>query len=150
MHIDVARWGSLAYNRARGGSAATPFHHVRRKLNMIMDKKTLIFPVLLIAVGVGWLLTELDLMPGIDWVWILGLAGCGMLAFLVCGFNKVTVVVGTFFLVTSCLALLRQVGWLELNIEMPLLVLIAGVLLLVARHPSIPAPQWMLEASRAT
>ena len=115
---------------------------------MVMDKKTLILPVLLIAVGVGWLLTELEIMPGIDWVWILGLAGCGMLAFLVCGFNKVTLVVGAFFLVASCLALARQVGWMQMNVEMPVLVLIAGVLLLLARHPSIPAPEWMLEASR--
>ena len=117
---------------------------------MVMDKKTLIFPVLLIAIGVGWLLTELDIMPAIDWVWILGLAGCGLLAFLVSGFNKVTFVVGTFFLVTSGLALLRQIGWLEMDVELPLLVLVAGVLLLLVRHPSIPAPQWMMEASRAS
>ena len=47
-------------------------------------------------------------------------------------------------------ALLRQMGWLDMNVELPLLVLIAGVLLLLARHPSIPAPQWMLEATRAS
>lgn len=116
---------------------------------MTPDKKTLIFPVLLIAVGAGWLLTTLGVVPGVDWVWALSLAVVGFLAFAVCGFDKITFVVGPFFMIASCLAVLRQTGRLDTDVEVPVLVILAGVLMLVARHPSIPAPQWMLEASRA-
>ena len=114
------------------------------------DKKTLVLPILLIAVGVGWLLTTLGIAPGIDWIWTLGLAVVGFLAFAVGGFDKVTFVTGTFFIVASCLALLRQTDRLRPDIEVPILVILAGVLLLVARHPSIPVPKWLLEPPVAT
>jgi len=113
------------------------------------DKKTLLLPILLIAVGVGWLLTTLGVAPGIDWVWTLGLAVVGLLAFVVAGFDKVTVVVGPFFVLASCLSILRQTGRLRLDIEVPILVILAGVLLLIARSPAIPVPGWLVEAQKA-
>ena len=112
---------------------------------MKSDKATLILPVLLITVGGGWLLTTLGIVPGIDWVWTLGLAIVGFLAFLAGGFDKVTFVVGTFFIATSGLSVLRQTGRLTINIEIPLLVILAGILLLIARTPAIPKPQWIVE-----
>lgn len=110
---------------------------------MKAEKKTLLIPILLITVGVGWLLSTLGVAPGIDWVWTLGLAVIGLLMFVMGGFNKVTVVIGPFFIVTSCLSILRQTGRLSLDVEIPILVIIAGVLLLVARKRSIPAPDWL-------
>ena len=65
------------------------------------DKKTLLIPFLLIAVGVGWLLSALGIAPSIDWVWTLGLATIGILAFLLSGIDKFTVVVGPLFLFAS-------------------------------------------------
>ncbi len=112
---------------------------------MTHDKTTLILPVLLIAVGAGWLLTSFGIAPGIDWLWTLCLAAVGCLAFLVGGFDKVTFVVGVFFLVTSGLSVLRQTGQIQIEIELPILVILAGVLLLIARHSSIPIPKWILE-----
>jgi hypothetical protein len=114
------------------------------------NHKTLVFPILLITVGVGWLLTTLGVAPGIDWVWTLGLAVVGLLAFLVGGFDKVTVVVGPFFILASFLSILRQTGRLHVDIEVPMLVIIAGVLLLVARTTAIPTPQWLLDGTKAT
>jgi hypothetical protein len=111
------------------------------------DKKTLIPPILLITVGAGWLLTTLGIAPDIDWVWTLGLAIAGVLTFVLGGFDKVTVVVGPFFIVASCLSLLRQTGRLPLNVEVPLLVILAGVLLLLARSPSVPIPKWVDQGS---
>ncbi len=105
---------------------------------MKSDKKTLLFPILLITVGVGWLLSTLGIAPGIDWVWTLGLAVIGLLTFVVSGFDKVTVVIVPFFILASCLSVLRQSGRLHLDIEVPILVIIAGVLLLVAPMPAIP------------
>ena len=114
------------------------------------DKKTLIFPLLLITVGAGWLLTTLGVAPGIDWVWTLGLAAVGLLAFAVGGFDKVTVVIGPFFILASCLSILRQTGRLHLDVEVPILVIVAGILLLVARMPAIPVPDWIVQDPRSS
>lgn len=106
--------------------------------------KTLIPPLLLIVVGTGWMLSVLGVAPDIDWVWTLGLAAVGLLTFAAGGFDKVTVVVGQFFIVASCLSILRQTGRLDLDIEIPILVIAAGLLLLVARSSAIPVPQWII------
>lgn len=109
------------------------------------DKKTLLFPILLITVGTGWLLTTLGVAPGIDWVWTLGLAVIGLLTFVVSGVDKVTVVIGPFLILASCLSILRQTGRLHFDIEVPLLVIITGILVLIARMPLIPMPKWIIQ-----
>ena len=112
--------------------------------------KTLLLPVFLITVGAGWLLTTLGVVPGIDWVWTLGLAAVGLLTFVVSGFDKVSVVIGPFFVIASFLSILRQSDRLHLDIEVPILVIIAGILLLIARSPSIPVPRWVVQGSKGT
>lgn len=111
--------------------------------------RTLIVPLVLIAVGLGWLLTELEILPGIDWVWTLGLAVVGLLAFLVSGFDKVSIVLGPFFLAAAGLSLLRQRSLITLEVELPILIMLAGALLLFARLPTIPAPRWLGEQPQA-
>jgi hypothetical protein len=110
---------------------------------MTTDRKSLIVPLLLIVLGTGWLLTALGIMPRVDWVWTLAVAAIGVLALVIGGIDKVTVVVGPFFILASCLSLLRQTGRMSINIEVPVLVIAAGVLLLLARMPAIPAPSWL-------
>jgi hypothetical protein len=112
--------------------------------------KTLVVPILLITLGVGWLLTTLGVVPQIDWVWTLGVALVGILTFVTGGFDKVTVVVGPFFLVASLLSILRQTGRLSIDLEIPILVIAAGVLLLLARMNSIPVPTWLIETQDKT
>ncbi len=107
------------------------------------DKKSLLVAWLLVTVGIGWLLTALKVAPGIDWVWTLGLAVVGMLTFVIGGFDKITVVVGPFFIVASTLSILRQTNRMRVDIEVPLLVILSGVLLLIARRPNIPLPGWL-------
>jgi hypothetical protein len=107
---------------------------------MMLDRKTLIIPILLITVGVGDLLTVWGIVPEVDWIWTLGLALAGILAFAIGGFNKVTAAVGPFFILASFLSLLRQTGRLDVNTEVPILVIAAGVLLLVVRAKAIPVP----------
>jgi hypothetical protein len=104
----------------------------------------LVIPILIIIVGVGWLLTARGFGPGINWVWTLGLGAIGILTFLLSGFDKVSVVVGPFFLLASLLSALRQTGGLDLDIEVPLLVITIGVLLLLAQLPAIPKPGWFV------
>ena len=117
---------------------------------MMPDKKTLLLPILLITVGSGWLLTNLGILPGIDWVWTLGLAMVGLLSFAIGGLDKVTVVIGPFFILASCLSILRQTDRLHLDIEVPTLVIAAGALLLVARMPAVPNPKWIVQDPKAT
>jgi hypothetical protein len=112
---------------------------------MNAQSRTLFIPLLLIVLGTGWLLTALDVMPRVDWAWTLAVAAIGVLAFVMGGINKVTVAVGPFFILASCLSLLRQTGRLSVNVEVPVLVIAAGILLLVARSPAIPAPKWLIE-----
>ncbi|MGE3172020.1 MAG: hypothetical protein AB7O97_05290 [Planctomycetota bacterium] len=112
-------------------------------------KTTLFVPILVIALGTGWLLTALDVAPRIDWAWTLSLAGLGLLTFAMGGVDKATVVVGPFLLAASCLSVLRQGGSLPVNVEVPILVILCGVLLLVARSPRIPTPRWVLPETDA-
>lgn len=108
------------------------------------DKKTLIVPILLITLGVGWLLTTLNVIPQIDWVWTLLVGLVGVLTFALGGIDKVTVVVGPFFILASILSVLRQTGQLTIDVEIPILVIVAGVLMLVARLNAIPPPSWLV------
>ena len=109
------------------------------------DKKTLLFPILLITFGTGWLLTTVGVAPGIDWIWTLGLAVLGLLTFVIGGFDKVTVVIGPFLILASCLSILRQTGRLHIELEMPILIILLGILVLIARMPSIPVPKWIIQ-----
>ena len=108
--------------------------------------KALAIPILLIMLGVGWLLTTMGVVPQVDWVWTLGVALVGILAFAIGGFDKVTFCVGTFFLLASLLSILRQTGRLGVDIEIPVLVIAAGVLMLVAQMRFIPLPRWLEES----
>lgn len=116
---------------------------------MSSDKKTLLLPMLLITVGCGWLLSTLGVAPDIHWIWTLGLFSIGVLVFVMGGFDKFTVVVGPFFIIASCLSILRQTDRLHLDIEIPILVIIGGVLLLIARSSMIPTPTWVVQAPEA-
>jgi hypothetical protein len=108
----------------------------------VKSKAPLVIPVMIIVVGVGWLLTAQGVNPGINWIWTLGLGVIGILTFVVSGIDKLTVVVGPFFLLASALSVLRQTDNLRLDMEVPVLVISIGVLLLVAQLPVIPKPGW--------
>ena len=109
-----------------------------------MTKTTIFLPVLLIIIGTGWLLTTLGIAPQIDWIWTLGLGATGFLTFVIGGFDKMTFVSGLFFIVASFLSIMRQTGRISLNVEVPILVILIGVLLLIAHSPKIPTPPWVM------
>jgi hypothetical protein len=115
-----------------------------RRFLMTAERKTLLVPISLIVLGTGWLLTAMGVMPQVDWAWTLGVGAVGVLAFVIGGIDKITVVVGPFFILASCLSLLRQTERLSIDKEIPVLVIAAGILLLVARAELIPAPGWLV------
>ena len=86
------------------------------------NRTSLIVPVLLIAVGTGWLLATLGFAPKILWIWTLSLGAVGALTFLVWGLDKVTVVIGPLFLLASILSVLRQTEYIHWDAEVPLLI----------------------------
>jgi len=99
--------------------------------------------ILIMAVGAGWLMTVQNVLPGVDWVWTLGLLAVGILAFLVSrGIDKFSVVAGPLFVLASVLSTLRQTGRISLDTEMPLLVTASGFLLFMSSW--VRTPGWML------
>ena len=54
-------------------------------------------------------------------------------------------VIGPFFLLASLLSVFRQTSQLSVDMEVPVLVTSIGVLLLVARLPAIPKPDWFVD-----
>lgn len=104
-----------------------------------------VLSILIITVGVGWLLSAQGIGRGIDWVWTLGLGVVGFLTFVLSGgCDKFSAVLGPFFLVSSLLSVLRQTGQLDINTEMPILVIAVGVLLMVAQTRYVPLPSWFI------
>jgi hypothetical protein len=95
------------------------------------------------SVGGGWLLSSLGFVPAVDWAWSVGLAVVGVLAVALFGFDKVSLVVGGFFVLASVLSVLRQVAAISIDIEVPILVLASGALVLLARSKWVPAPRWI-------
>ncbi len=109
------------------------------------SKGPFVLSILIITVGVGWLLSARGIGPGIDWVWTLGLGVVGFLTFILSGgVDKVSIVLGPFFLVSSVLSILRQTNRLKLDTEMPVLVILVGVLLMIAQTRLVPHPSWII------
>lgn len=105
------------------------------------SRKSLSLAVMIVVVGIGWLLTASGIGEGVNWVWVLGLGIIGVLTFVVGGFNKASFVVGMFFMTSSFLSLLRQTHRINLEVEVPVLVICIGGLLLLAHLPAIPLPE---------
>lgn len=108
------------------------------------SKQPLVLAILIITVGVGWLLTVQGYAPNINWVWTLSLAVIGILTFVLSGgFDKVSIVIGPFLLASSLFSVLRQKGTLQIDTEVPILVILVGFLLLIAQLRAVPLPRWL-------
>jgi hypothetical protein len=106
-------------------------------------RPSLFIPLLIIAVGVGWLLNALGVLPTVNWLWTGGLGACGALILIAGGINQLTVVCGPFLLIASVLSVLRQTGKLSVNIEYPILFIAFGALLLLTYALRIPPPKYL-------
>ena len=102
-----------------------------------LDKYPWIVPVLLVALGAGWLLNTLEILPGVNWAYILCVGALGVVILLQ-GINKLSFVVGLFLVIGSVAAYLRQGGYLSLNVELPGMVIVLGALMLIAHAARLP------------
>jgi hypothetical protein len=116
---------------------------------MTGNMKSLSAPILIITIGLGWLLTVHDIVPGVNWIWTLGLAVAGLLILAVGGIDKVTFVIGPFLIASTFFSLMRQTGRLYVDTEVPSLVIVFGTLMLLARLLPIPIPTWIVEPEKA-
>lgn len=112
-------------------------------------KKPIVLGILIMTVGLGWLLTAQGVGEGINWVWTLGLGVVGILTFVLSGgIDKASIVIGPIFITGSILSILRQSGQLKSDIEIPLMVILIGLLLILAQLRQIPVPRWLMTDSR--
>lgn len=95
-------------------------------------------PVVLIVLGVTWLLNSLDWLPDIHWLWILGLAGAGVAILMLDGITKSSVVAGPLLILAGFLSFCRQYYGLGWRFIIPVMLIAAGTLMLIARSPAIP------------
>lgn len=106
-------------------------------------KAWLAFSILTVALGVGWLLTTMNVLDGVDWLGPILLATLGVLLVTLTRLDKATVVVSPFLLMVSACSVLRQTGRLTLNVEVPSLVIALGILMVLATLSSLPRPSWL-------
>jgi hypothetical protein len=100
--------------------------------------QSIIISLIVIAVGLGWMLNVMDVMPGVNWIWTGGLGVAGILILGLGGSNKLTWVVGPFLLIASVMSILRQQGMLETRYEIPILITSLGVLMLLVSVSKLP------------
>jgi hypothetical protein len=105
-------------------------------------RTAVVIPLLIMALGVGWLLNVLRVMVTVDWVWTLGLAAVGILSLATTRLTRNSFVIGTFLITASVLSVLRQTNVINFDIEVPVLVIVFGGLLLLAHLLRLPLPAW--------
>lgn len=95
-------------------------------------------PVTLIVVGLGWLLWEYRLFPDVDWIIGLGFVVAGIAVIAIDGINKNSLVVGPFLVGIG-------LGWLahdrydiSWRLIVPVMLVLLGALMLIARSPRVP------------
>jgi hypothetical protein len=116
---------------------------------MTSRARPLAAPILMITLGVGWLLTVHNVLPGVNWIWILGLAVTGLLILLLGGIDKATFVIGPFLIASTFFSLMRQTGRISIDTEAPSLVIVFGALMLLAMLLPIRVPAWIIEPTGA-
>jgi hypothetical protein len=99
----------------------------------------IVFPVTLIVIGAGWLLNEINYFPSVSWIVIIGLFVAGLAVLLLDGVNKSTIVLGPMLIAGAVTTFLRQQYGLALSVQWPVLLMLCGFLMLLARSKWVAA-----------
>jgi hypothetical protein len=91
------------------------------------------------------LLNTLNIIPEVDWAWSIGLATVGILSVAIGGFNKVSIVTGPFLIIASVFSVMRQTGRINIDLEVPILVIVLGVLMLISQLSKLQLPDALKE-----
>ena len=95
-------------------------------------------PVTLIIVGSAWLLWYYRLFPDVDWIITAGMVAGGVAILLLDGITKKAVVSGPFLIASGIAWALHDRWRVTWTVLIPTLLIVLGVLMLIARRPSIP------------
>ncbi|WP_051259118.1 hypothetical protein [Chitinibacter tainanensis] len=99
---------------------------------------SILWPLALIVIGAGWLLHRLDVLPSVSWIIILGLITAGVAVLLLEGLNKSSIVLGPMLIAGGVTTFAQQYLQLARNVQVPLLLILCGLLMLLARSHKIP------------
>ena len=95
-------------------------------------------PITLIVVGSAWLLWYFRLFPDIDWIIAAGLALAGTAILFLDGITKNSIVVGPFLIASGIAWALHDRWHMTWFVLVPMLLILLGVLMLIARRANIP------------
>jgi uncharacterized membrane protein YhhN len=98
-------------------------------------------PLVLFLVGLGLLLIQLDLFPAGKVMWTGGLLIGSVCVFLNQGFNKSSFIPGTILLTLSILSLVRYNTGLSFEMEIPIILMVVGVIMALNKTSLIPDPK---------
>ena len=98
-------------------------------------------PITLIVVGLVWLVWHFRLFPDIDWVIALGFAAAGVAVMVFDGINKNSIVIGPILIAMGGAWALNDRYRVSWSLLIPAMLVLLGVLMLIARNPSIPDKQ---------
>ena len=100
-----------------------------------------VLPIFLIVMGILWLLFALNWIPDLDWLIGLGFIAAGIGVMLTDGINKQSIVSGPFLISLGIAWFLRLQYGAQYNYIVPILLIVLGLLMLLARLPQIPEPR---------
>jgi len=95
-------------------------------------------PITLIVVGSAWLLWHFRLFPDIDWIIAAGLVLGGIAILYLDGITKNSIVSGPILISTGIAWALHDRWHVTWFVLMPMLLVLLGVLMLIARRANIP------------
>jgi hypothetical protein len=143
------RTGHKASTRHRGGLSGATVDGAfagRRRFAILAPEpsksgtpmKDASLPVTLIVLGVVWLIWHFGWFPDRDWIIALGFMGAGVAVLVIDRVTKSSVVIGPFLIAIGIAWAVRYAYRASWSLLIPLLLILLGVLMLVARNPQIP------------
>ena len=94
-------------------------------------------PITLIIVGLVWLVWHFRFFPDVDWVIALGFVAGGVALMVIDGINKNSIVIGPILIAMGAAWWLNDRYRISWSLIIPALLVVLGVMMLVARSPSI-------------
>jgi hypothetical protein len=95
-------------------------------------------PITLIVVGLVWLAWHFHLFPDMDWVISLAFIAGGVVVLVTDGINKSSIVTGPLLIGVGAAWLLHDQYRVSWSVLIPVMLVLIGVLMLVARRPGVP------------
>mgnify|MGYP007069069074 FL=1 len=106
---------------------------------------TVVISILIITFGVGLYLNNHDVIPGVDWFWVLGLSVVGLLILTMGGIDKFSIVAGPYLICLAGFIFMKQTGRISTETLIPALIILFGVLILFSYCLPFRSPRWLIE-----